>query len=195
MSFTVLAFIMALLALALMVIVARAAWTMLRSRRPAARAMAPKPEAPVAEVIAAEIPPPPELTRLPAARTQRERRRRIVPTAAGGEPGPVERVLNGGFHGDILFRLEQSFSLLETGRISLETYLAELEALHRSCLQETERLREKADHRRLAPERLSQMQEDIAEALAAVNWCVEWAGNELRAARAAKAGDDAPVAA
>ena len=197
MSFMALALIMAALAIALFAILGRALWLILPrpqpGRRVAAQATTGEARETAAPLTPPDAPPAPELTRLPTARVQGERRRRIKPASLGGGDRTVhDKALRSDIHSETVFRLEQSFDLLEAGRISLETYLDEVEVLRRSCLMENEKLRQMVAAGRLSEDRSATRQQAIDDALDAVAWCADWAAAELRAARAmAKAAVDA----
>ncbi len=197
MSFIALTLIMAALAIVLFAILGRALWLIMPRQQSGRRVAAPATTGEAREAAAPftppDTPPAPELTRLPTARVQGERRRRIKPASlGGGDRTPHDKVMGSDIHSETVFRLEQSFDLLEAGRISLETYLDEVEVLRRSCQMENEKLRRMVAAGRMSEDRSAARQQAIDDALEAVRWCADWAAAELHAARAmARAAVDA----
>ncbi|HMP57397.1 MAG TPA: hypothetical protein PKD92_12615 [Novosphingobium sp.] len=118
----------------------------------------------------------------PEVAIARRRTLASISQAGPGAPSPLQTVEDS-FAAAVIGRLEQTFSLLERGRISLETYTHDVELIHREVLLRMDEIERSRTSRKVNPDVVARQAQDASGALEAIAWCLEWARQQAVASR------------
>ena len=117
------------------------------------------------------------------------RRRRFAPAHEGGANlSGVAQIGVDGFYNQIECKLDEVFSLLERGRISIKTYISDVHVQRRIAFGRLESLNQAQHAGTIAPDAYEFESAETRSAIEAIDWCLAWA-SELEDNQVAKGSD------
>ena len=138
------------------------------SRRASPRKANPTDRAPIPSAATSEAPV--------------ARRRTLASISQVGQERPLlSPTADDSLAAEVIGRLEQTFSLLERGRISLETYAHDVGLIRREVLLRLEEIERSRSSRKACPDMIERQRHDASSALEAIAWCQEWAKQQADA--------------
>jgi len=129
---------------------------------------------------------PRPLSAAPEVAIARRRTLASISQAAPGAPSSLQ-TMDDSFSAAVIGRLEQTFSLLERGCISLETYTHDVGLIRREVLLRMDEIEKSRGSRKTDPDLAARQSQDASSALEAIGWCLEWARQQAVARHGATA--------